>query len=193
MVAPGNSFAWSNNYLCKLKQPIMKEKLHFKKLLLYFLYGLLILGPVTITAYFIYLAFSTIDGIIPIFSYTDAQGLLGIVKSRTLWATDYRYLNDSSEFLYARSLIEDVVAEANKEAPPGSVKAVLRDTVLSGLDKNSIGDQTNVQFLVCFSESRDQLSQWRGYCKVGDGYSLGFDGKTLRKIFNEQYRCYLAW
>ncbi len=53
----------------------MKEKLHFKKLLQYFLQGLLILGPVTITAYFIYWAFSTIDGMIPIFSYTDAQGL----------------------------------------------------------------------------------------------------------------------
>lgn len=56
----------------------MKKKLHYKKLLQYFLQGLLILGPVTITAYFIYWAVSTIDSMIPIFSYTDAQGLVHV-------------------------------------------------------------------------------------------------------------------
>lgn len=56
----------------------MKKKLHFKKLFQYFLQGLLILGPVTITAYFIFWAVSSIDGMIPIFSYTDAQGLVHV-------------------------------------------------------------------------------------------------------------------
>lgn len=53
----------------------MKDKMNYKKLLQYFLQGLLILGPVTITAYFIFWAVSTIDSMIPIFSYTDAQGI----------------------------------------------------------------------------------------------------------------------
>ena len=53
----------------------MKQHYNYKKLLQYFLQGLLILGPVTITAYFIYWAVSTIDNLIPIFSYTDAMGI----------------------------------------------------------------------------------------------------------------------
>lgn len=53
----------------------MKGKMNYKKLLQYFLQGLLILGPVTITAYFIFWAVSTIDSMIPIFSYTDALGI----------------------------------------------------------------------------------------------------------------------
>lgn len=56
----------------------MQNKFHYKKLLQYFLQGLLILGPVTITAYFIYWAVSSIDSLIPIFSYTDAQGLVHV-------------------------------------------------------------------------------------------------------------------
>ena len=53
----------------------MNSKINYKKILQYFLQGLLILGPVTITAYFIFWAVSSIDGMIPIFSYTDAQGI----------------------------------------------------------------------------------------------------------------------
>jgi uncharacterized membrane protein len=56
----------------------MKNTFQYKKLLQYFLQGLLILGPVTITAYFIYWAVSTIDSLIPIFTYTDAQGIVHV-------------------------------------------------------------------------------------------------------------------
>ena len=56
----------------------MKKSLNYKKLLQYFLQGLLVLGPVTITAYFLYWAVSSIDSLIPIFSYTDTQGIVHV-------------------------------------------------------------------------------------------------------------------
>ena len=56
----------------------MNKHFNYKRLLQYFLQGLLILGPVTITAYFIFWAVSSIDGLIPIFTYTDAQGLVHV-------------------------------------------------------------------------------------------------------------------
>jgi uncharacterized membrane protein len=56
----------------------MKKGFHYKKLLQYLLQGLLVLGPVTITAYFFYWAVSSIDNLIPIFSYTDAQGVVHV-------------------------------------------------------------------------------------------------------------------
>ena len=56
----------------------MKKTFDYRKMLQYFLQGLLILGPVTITAYFIYWAVSSIDGLIPIFTYTDAQGIVQV-------------------------------------------------------------------------------------------------------------------
>jgi hypothetical protein len=40
-----------------------------------------------------------------VFHYTDSAGLLGILKSKSLYATDYRYLNDVSEGSMIRDLI----------------------------------------------------------------------------------------
>jgi uncharacterized membrane protein len=42
----------------------MKKKLRYQKTIQYFLQGLLILGPVSITVYFIYVVFDKIDGIL---------------------------------------------------------------------------------------------------------------------------------
>ncbi|MEO6251775.1 MAG: DUF502 domain-containing protein [Ferruginibacter sp.] len=56
----------------------MSKTFNYKKILQYFLQGLLVLGPVTITAYFLYWAVSSIDGMIPILKYTDSQGIVRV-------------------------------------------------------------------------------------------------------------------
>lgn len=52
----------------------MNKPFEYKKLLQYFLQGLLMLAPVAITAYAIYFVVSSIDNLIPIFTYTDSLG-----------------------------------------------------------------------------------------------------------------------
>ncbi len=52
----------------------MEKPFEYKKLLQYFLQGLLILAPISITIYTLYFIVSSIDGLIPIFSYTDETG-----------------------------------------------------------------------------------------------------------------------
>ena len=56
----------------------MKRPFHYKKLLQYFLQGLLVLAPVAITAYAIYFVVSGIDSWIPIFTYIDKQGIVRV-------------------------------------------------------------------------------------------------------------------
>lgn len=56
----------------------MKQPFHYRKLLQYFLQGLLILAPVAITAYAIYFVVSSIDSWIPIFSYVDDRGIVHV-------------------------------------------------------------------------------------------------------------------
>ena len=56
----------------------MKQGFHYKKILQYFLQGLLILAPVAITAYAIYFVVLGIDSWIPIFTYTDSQGVVHV-------------------------------------------------------------------------------------------------------------------
>ena len=56
----------------------MKKPFHYKKLLQYFLQGLLILAPVAITAYSIFWVVSSIDSWLPIFTYIDKNGLVHV-------------------------------------------------------------------------------------------------------------------
>src|ERR1035437_2528169 len=44
--------------------------------------------------------------------YTDEQGLLGIVNSGALWATNFNDLNDSSEVVHLRERLEPELAAA---------------------------------------------------------------------------------
>lgn len=56
----------------------MKKPFSYKKLLQYFLQGLLVLAPVTITLYSIYWVVSGIDSWIPLFTYTDSNGKIQV-------------------------------------------------------------------------------------------------------------------
>ncbi len=52
----------------------MKQAFNFRKFFQYFLQGLLILAPITITAYAIFWVVTSIDNLLPIFTYKDLQG-----------------------------------------------------------------------------------------------------------------------
>ncbi|HEY3830871.1 MAG TPA: hypothetical protein VGO03_01130 [Acidimicrobiia bacterium] len=43
--------------------------------------------------------------------YTDAAGLFGIVNSRELWATDCRFLNDSTEYQLGLELVTNALVK----------------------------------------------------------------------------------
>ena len=121
-----------------------------------------------------------------LYHYTDAAGLMGIVDSGALWATHYAYLNDASEFRYAAGVMKEVVTEATADAKPDSWKArFLR--VMSQDDNPSVynadsRDADEQQFVACFCEGGDGLSQWRGYGKSIGGYSLGFKFADLQAV-----------
>ena len=51
-----------------------KPFFHYKKLLQYFLQGILVLAPITVTGYALYFVVSSIDGWIPIFTHIDEKG-----------------------------------------------------------------------------------------------------------------------
>ena len=99
-----------------------------------------------------------------LYHYTTATGLQGILQSKVLWATQFDFLNDPTEFLYARDF----------------VKSHLRcrgDKIANALgDVDDLGNTaaTYPHYVTSFCENGDLLSQWRGYSKFNDGYSIGF-------------------
>jgi len=107
--------------------------------------------------------------------YTDAAGLLGIIKGRALWATHIRFLNDAREFLHAVDLAQAYVQRLKSQHNPLLMSTL--SLTLEGMPGNT--------FVISFSEDGDVLSQWRGYCRSG-GYSMDFDSQKLRQFADEQ-------
>lgn len=57
-----------------------------------------------------------------LYHYTDFGGFSGIVRSRTLWGTDIKYLNDAQELKYSARLMADVLHSLADEMPDPSVE-----------------------------------------------------------------------
>ena len=118
-----------------------------------------------------------------VYHYTDAAGLLGILQSESLWATDVRFLNDGEELAYAAdSIVAELQHRAEAIQSQSEVEGDERATTLLGLadelSSHAAGRSGQV-FVTCFCTNGDLLSQWRGYGRK-EGYALGFDFEILR-------------
>lgn len=105
--------------------------------------------------------------------YTSQSGLLGIVGTEKVRATNIKFLNDEYEFQHALDLIKEIIPTSHittghkdhdtytkyKEAIEKQLKS------LNNFRADSI-------FTLSFSEETDLLSQWRGYCPENNGYCL---------------------
>ncbi len=111
--------------------------------------------------------------------YTSIRGFQAIVESKSVWATDLRFLNDREEFVHTRNIADKMVAATPELGADGFLNRAFLAMAVD-LAFNS-GPLANSQvFVASFSAAEDQLGQWRGYSHGSVGVSLGFDLKTLR-------------
>lgn len=109
--------------------------------------------------------------------YTSGPGLLGILAGTgALWASDVYSLNDASEVSHAFTLLKSAIHNSFKSDSERLENAV--EPINEFLDRYS---RSSVH-VTCFSAVADSLTQWRGYCPPGFGYSIGFDGDNLREV-----------
>jgi hypothetical protein len=106
------------------------------------------------------------------YHYTTQEGLLGILSTQELWATDIRCFNDARE-------LQLVFDTAMSRVPhPFAVEAgTMQDFYRSlhhSLTIQSISDGTAGPWVISFSADGDTLSQWRAYSSPV-GYALGFE------------------
>ncbi len=115
--------------------------------------------------------------------YTSVQGFQGIVTSKGIFATDVRFLNDRTEFIHAREVASQVVAETDEYgANFFPAKEYSKKAVDSAFSTGPLSADRLQVFVASFSEAEDQLSQWRGYSQGSSGVSIAFDLTTLRRM-----------
>lgn len=112
-----------------------------------------------------------------IFHYTSLEGLVGIVDSRTIWLTDYAYLNDKRELTHGTDLVRDVIAEMLEKEPEESILDLLQ-TWNTDIERN-----THRICIASFSADGDSLSQWRSYGPI----AIGFEPHDLSRHANRAH------
>jgi hypothetical protein len=141
-----------------------------------------------------------------VYHYTTWDGLLGILKNQTLWATHYKFLNDYLEIVLFRdkliSLILPYVREAYEKSVKQSPHIQQQIDQKGGLDQlvhhdaevvvdaqyRVTGDEIYIlsfcgQHKMSYINNNGLLSQWRGYGS-GGGFALVFDTRRLEEILD---------
>lgn len=116
-----------------------------------------------------------------LYHYTSFNGLLGIVHSRSLWASDIRYMNDSAELKHTADLIS---AEISRRIAAGHARPDLLNQFLDWVTHRITNG--HMLFAASFRSNGNLLSQWRGYSRHGKGVSVGFDPEYIMRCAEQQ-------
>lgn len=116
-----------------------------------------------------------------LYHYTSFNGLMGIVESRALWASDIRYMNDSAELKHTADLIS---TEVTRRIGSGHPRPDLLNQFLDWVTHRITNG--HMLFAASFRANGNLLSQWRGYSRLGKGVSLGFDQEYILQCAERQ-------
>jgi hypothetical protein len=105
----------------------------------------------------------------PLYHYTDAAGLRGIITNQVFWFTDSRHLNDPTEMHHGMALARRLI-DAGKSKKD---RAGLLYTMLDDLFTFRNFSNVFAFFIACFTRKRDDLGQWRSYADDGRGFAIG--------------------
>jgi len=106
-----------------------------------------------------------------LFHYASEEGLMNMIRSKCIWATESSFLNDRSELHAGIQIFRDALSNFSNSDFVSTVQQVLTDWQ----------NHFSMLFVVSLSEHGDLLSQWRAYANDGAGYSIGFSTETIKK------------
>ncbi len=113
--------------------------------------------------------------------YTNGPSLIAIIESMSIFSTQLSCLNDTTELRYASRLFQQALATKRAAITSEGTPSALLDGALEYFKENpDFPAQAIVpHFVTCFSEERDDLSQWRAYGGGENGYAIGFRAVDL--------------
>ncbi len=109
-----------------------------------------------------------------LFHYTNAEGLNGIINNGEIWGSHYKFTNDPTEIDYSYKLILKILKNFIKKETDSKIKKHFQYYFNLQEAALAIESPLNI-YLACFSETKDLLSQWRGYGDNACGYCIGID------------------
>lgn len=132
-----------------------------------------------------------------LYHYTDAAGLIGILKPSSwdigVWpelekqlagaaqlrASDVRYMNDSEELKFGARYFVDRLRQAAIDPMLSRDVRQACANLAAFFSQEDVFDWYLRCFATCFCEKGDLLSQWRGYAGGTGGFAIGFSWDAL--------------
>jgi hypothetical protein len=107
---------------------------------------------------------------VPLYHYTDATGLEGIIKNQQIWFTHYQHLNDPTEVTYGMEVASGLISEIGGQYM--TLTKLFCDMANEFFAHPKIKESFGI-FIGSFSHKSDDLNQWRAYGDDGRGFALG--------------------
>lgn len=101
-----------------------------------------------------------------VYHYTSLEGFIGIVKGRSIWMSDFSYLNDRRELTYGADLVKNAIRRISESETESKVLSLL-----STWNEN-LNTLQNRVCIASFSGDDDSLSQWRAYGPLAIGFTV---------------------
>jgi hypothetical protein len=117
-----------------------------------------------------------------VFHYTTAQGLLGIVGTRSMYASGVVHLGDATELKYSHQVILETIEGFDSGTNVLVVRALSKLKELWTLVGMGL---TQGQFVLSFSKTDNDAGQWERYAGP-TGFVIGFDGLELLNVLISQ-------
>lgn len=109
-----------------------------------------------------------------LYHYTSLAGLMGVISSKSIWASEIRYLNDDAELNYLNRIIQRRITFFHqKDCEEDQIARQFAQWLSQRVDISPL------VFVVSFTEAGSLLSQWRGYTPHGQGVNIGFRPQSL--------------
>ena len=115
----------------------------------------------------------------PCYHYTNAQGLYGILESKSIWLTDIDHMNDPSELKHGLSFAIDYL-ESLIQAVQNKYERVFFTVIRTVLTEHI--SYRYMFYVASFSFDADHLNQWRAYADNGRGYCI----EVSKDVFQRQ-------
>ena len=114
-----------------------------------------------------------------LYHYTTPIGLEGIIRTKSIWASDYRFLNDATEFNYGLAVFDRILSSSfGTLCDPDVIETI------STLRQAATASDFSV-LIASFCKHPDLLSQWKGYNNAV-GYAIGINDDWLSQNADEQ-------
>lgn len=120
---------------------------------------------------------------VPFFHYTDRGGLEGILGTATIWATEYKMLNDKVELKHGEAAVHaELLAIQNEYRDDTARGAMCRDVIRLRV-RGRVIDLPGVNvYVTSFSTAGDVVGQWEQYANKGHGFAIGFKSLPLPDV-----------